>query len=858
MKKSYRVIKALPFLVLVISLSISLALWRMLDRSLVEKARSVYDDTTDTITRSIVKRLHDHEQVLLGGVGLFNTIGEVQRKDWRRYVSSLQLDQHHPGILGVGYSVWLTPAEKDANIRAVRAEGFAEYLIRPEGDRPAYTSIIYLEPFNWRNQLAFGYDMYTEAVRRAAMDKARDGGVTTIAAKIILVQETDKDKQNGMLMYAPVYRQGEATDSVEHRRRALRGFVYSPIRMNDFVYGTLGKLPQDVAFEVYADEAQTADSLLFSSIQAEKTVIPAGFTPDFTSRATVEAYGRTWSFSFRSLPSFTKQLEKTQSSFALSISIIASLLLSGITFLLLDTRNKAVVMAQKMTKELRESEERLRCITDSAHDAILMMDPQGAISYWNPAAEQIFGYRAEEALGKDLHNLLVPERYHADHHAALPEFLRTGFGEAIGRTRTLFAIRKDGQEIAVSVSLSAVSLNGAWHAVGVLRDITERLREEEALKKSEEKVRLLLNSTGEAIYGIDMAGNCTFANPSCLRMLGYADTDQLLGKNMHRLIHHSYPDGSIFPVEACSIYRAFHESCGVHRDDEVLWRADGSSFPAEYWSYPQLVNGEVTGAVVTFNDITERKQMQEEIATKNATLEREKELAHGLLKTILSENLQIQGFRTAVFYKPSDQIGGDFFDGWSDGTYAHFLLGDISGHSISASLLMAVCKGLFMTIGKELHDPAAIVAQANRTLSRMLTESGMYLTMVYAVCDIQGRILRVASAGHNPVYLYSAAARVAIDSTGPPIGWDPEDSWTVAEYPFARGDKILLYTDGVVETRSPAGEFCTLDIFAAVDATCGEEAMVRSVLNLAEDFCDGAFDDDLTLFAIGYDSPGPE
>jgi diguanylate cyclase (GGDEF)-like protein/PAS domain S-box-containing protein len=143
--------------------------------------------------------------------------------------------------------------------------------------------------------------------------------------------------------------------------------------------------------------------------------------------------------------------------------------------------------------------------------------------------------------------------------------------------------------------------------------ITEHKQAEEALKKSEEQVRLLLNSTAEAIYGIDIQCNCTFANPSCLRMLGYANMEQMLGKNIHELIHHSYPDGSPMTIDECAIMMAFHEGAGMHRDDEVFWRADGTSFPVEYWSYPQIVNGEISGAVVTFIDITERKRGEEQI-----------------------------------------------------------------------------------------------------------------------------------------------------------------------------------------------------------------------------------------------------
>ncbi|MEI7433590.1 MAG: PAS domain S-box protein [Methanomicrobiales archaeon] len=149
--------------------------------------------------------------------------------------------------------------------------------------------------------------------------------------------------------------------------------------------------------------------------------------------------------------------------------------------------------------------------------------------------------------------------------------------------------------------------------IGTNWDITELKQVEEDLRKSEEKIRLLLNSAAEAIYGIDMAGNCTFCNNSCLHLLGYKRQDELLGRNMHWQIHGKHPDGTHFPVEECRIFRAFQKGEGSHVDDEVLWRADGTSFPAEYWSYPQWDDGAVIGAVVTFLDITERKELENEM-----------------------------------------------------------------------------------------------------------------------------------------------------------------------------------------------------------------------------------------------------
>lgn len=142
-------------------------------------------------------------------------------------------------------------------------------------------------------------------------------------------------------------------------------------------------------------------------------------------------------------------------------------------------------------------------------------------------------------------------------------------------------------------------------ALGIQRKNAER-----ALHDREEHIRLLLNSTAEAIYGIDLQGLCTFANAACARLLGYNDTSQFIGRNMHALIHHTRADGTSYPMDECRIYQGFRRGEPSHIQDEVLWRADGSSFPAEYWSYPIRRDGEVVGSVVTFLDITERRQLE--------------------------------------------------------------------------------------------------------------------------------------------------------------------------------------------------------------------------------------------------------
>ena len=249
-------------------------------------------------------------------------------------------------------------------------------------------------------------------------------------------------------------------------------------------------------------------------------------------------------------------------------------------------------------------------IIQNANVVLIVMEKNGVVHEWNRAAEEISGYSASEVIGSNtIWKYLYPDSGYRK------EITRTIAGiiaknDYLENFRTTISCRDGSNKTILWNTKSLPPVNGEqvrFIAVGV--DITERTRAENALKESEEKILLLLNSAAEGVYGIDMNGNCTFCNAACLRILGYSDEKELLGRNMHWQIHGKHADGSNFPVEECRIFRAFHKGEGTHVDDEVLWRADGTSFPAEYWSYPQRSSGEVVGAVVTFFDITERKRI---------------------------------------------------------------------------------------------------------------------------------------------------------------------------------------------------------------------------------------------------------
>ncbi|MGE5419904.1 MAG: ATP-binding protein [Chloroflexota bacterium] len=176
--------------------------------------------------------------------------------------------------------------------------------------------------------------------------------------------------------------------------------------------------------------------------------------------------------------------------------------------------------------------------------------------------------------------------------------------------------------ISILTREPTISLDGGFitafvkQASIILRQKTTEL----TLEESEWQFRLLLNSAAEGIYGLDMNGNCIICNNKGLQLIGYAHKDEVLGKNMHELIHHSFPDGSPMRVTDCKIYQAFMDGKEIHSEEEYFFRRDGSSFPVEYWSYPLKYDEVVTGAVISFFDITEKKKVIAERQQNEANL----------------------------------------------------------------------------------------------------------------------------------------------------------------------------------------------------------------------------------------------
>jgi diguanylate cyclase (GGDEF)-like protein/PAS domain S-box-containing protein len=263
------------------------------------------------------------------------------------------------------------------------------------------------------------------------------------------------------------------------------------------------------------------------------------------------------------------------------------------------------------THDLAVSEERYRFLVDSVHDVIFQADVEDRATFLNRAWEDVTGYPVPESLGRPLLDFIHPDarlqyardvaRAVADEHGQLPPL-------------TVRLLARDGRVRVLETTATLIlGDDGIPRGVtGLQRDVTDRIEAEQALRDSEERWRLLLESSGDGIYGLDLDGRCTFVNAAAVAMLG-TTVEAMLGRHVHSLVHHTRPDGTPFPVEECEIRRSFTDGIPGRVDKDILWRPDGTSFPVDYSAQPIVQDGAVTGAVVTFVDITARLAAQREI-----------------------------------------------------------------------------------------------------------------------------------------------------------------------------------------------------------------------------------------------------
>lgn len=506
-------------------------------------AQREFDFICGEIQLHIANRLTASAQLLHGGAGLFNASDTVTRAEWRAFTERLQVAQQLPGIQGIGFALLIPPAQLDQHIQKVRSEGFPEYRVRPEGARPVYSAILYLEPFSDRNLRAFGYDMLSEPIRRAAMEQARNQNIAVLSGKVILVQETDQDVQAGTLMYVPVYRHGLPIDTAEQRRAAILGWVYSPYRMTDMLNGTLDGLDvrqndRQISLQVYDGDQISTDTLLYDS-QGNADKAPASTT--LISKITpMDFGGRRWTLRFSQPGGLASMADYSSVWLIIFGGTSISLLLFGLTRSLLGTRVKARRMAEQLTTELRLAQWRTESIIAGTQVGTWEWNVQTGETVFNEKWAQIIGYTCAELAPISINTW---EKFaHPDDIKQSAALLERHFaGELPNYEYESRMQHRDGGWVWV-LDRGRVITRGSdgkpLMMFGTHQDITARKQAEAVLRENEEKYRTVANFTHDWETWRGPDNTYLYVSPACARISGHTPAEFLADPDLIARITH--------------------------------------------------------------------------------------------------------------------------------------------------------------------------------------------------------------------------------------------------------------------------------------------------------------------------------
>jgi PAS domain S-box-containing protein len=300
---------------------------------------------------------------------------------------------------------------------------------------------------------------------------------------------------------------------------------------------------------------------------------------------------------------------------------------------------------------IRANEQLFRSIFDNAQIGISLFSIDGQVAFSNPACREMLGCSGEELSRLETWDRMV----HPDDRASgAGRYADLQQGNRDHDEWEQRFVPRDGHTLVISARFSLLrdAAGNPQYVASLMEDITERKRAQEERSRVAKQMEMLLESTGQGIYGIDLQGSCTFINRATCELVGYCP-DETLGRNMHDLVHHHKPDGSLYPVDQCPIYRAFQkgEGCCVH--SEVMWRRDGIPIPVEYSSFPIIEGGTITGAVVTVLDITDRKQAEEKLEASERlfrSIFENSQLGIGLFKIASQEHVSNRALHEMLGY----------------------------------------------------------------------------------------------------------------------------------------------------------------------------------------------------------------
>ncbi|MBD2423025.1 CHASE domain-containing protein [Cyanobium sp. FACHB-13342] len=470
-------ITALPWIVLVGGLLITAAISEQTRRFGAQEHLRIESNLLEAVTDAIQNKLEIDISVLGALAGLFNASNEVNRDEFNTFYETVILNTRElKGVQGIGFARWIPATELTRFERRIRSEGFPAFSVRPPGPRQGYGAIEFLEPFDWRNQRAFGFDMYSEPIRREAMQRAAESGRAALSGKVRLVQETDEDLQRGALIYLPVYAEkGAATQA---NKRHLVGWTYSPLRLKDLVKSALDTVDNadldGTGVLVFDGDQPLTPNLLFD----DKNLVRRNEVRH-PSYERLNIAGRTWLVGVQLSPQLVGP-NGISPAFWLNLLLgVSGSAIAALVTRILVSNHLATKEALAVSEKAGRERALASTVFEESGQAIVVSNPEGRIVQANSSFSQLTGYRISEIKGQRT-NLLKSGRHDAAFYKAMWDgLLQKGFWEG-----DIWNRLRSGEVRRHHLSITTVrdeNLQPRYY-VGMLQDVTERHQAEEAVR----------------------------------------------------------------------------------------------------------------------------------------------------------------------------------------------------------------------------------------------------------------------------------------------------------------------------------------------------------------------------------------
>lgn len=616
---------------LAIGLVLSILTAQWLQNSNTRQAQAALQEATEDTVNAVISRMHLYQYGLRGARGAVVTLGEhgISRQLFAKYSKTRDVDKEFPGALGFGFVRRVLPSDEVAFLQQARQDDKADFNIRQLTPHDAERYVIqYIEP-EARNLAAIGLDIASEQSRREAAFNALKTGTAQLTAPITLAQASGKPMQS-FLILLPIYR-GNASPATQAQRLTLgMGWSYAAL-ITEQVLSSLPISTKNVDLRL-RDITKPATPILFYQDTQPQEQLPE----PLSSSAVREVFGRHWEISLTARRAFIHNLHQTSAQLVLAVGVLLSVLLAAL--------NAVFGVSRQRRRQLIAEQAKQAAIVESSRDGIIGKSLEGIITSWNKGAEQIFGFSAGEALGKNLLDLIVPDAFIDEEINILR---RIKAGESIAHYET-YRRRKDGSLVEVSTS-SAPIFNADGLVIGVsktVRDITQQkaaeseikalnasLEKQVAARTSElNKLNALLNSVLDSasevsIIATDTQGLITLFNPGASRLLGYSAAE-MIGRHTPALIHlpeevqQRSAELSRQYAQIIEGFRVFVHIAEVDGAEVREWtyvRKDGSHLTVSLMVTAMYgVTGELVGYLGIAIDVSQRKAAEAGLAASLA------------------------------------------------------------------------------------------------------------------------------------------------------------------------------------------------------------------------------------------------